>query len=63
MSRAFAEEGQEGRNQVQLELWKTEMTDVLAGPAVLRGRHDLVHPGMSTWERDVFAFLDQYLQK
>ena len=41
MGRAFEERGQRGRNQVQLELLDTELTDVIAGIAFLRAHPDV----------------------
>ena len=41
MARALAEKGQEGRNEVQLQLQEIELRDVMAGLAFLRA-----HPGV-----------------
>ena len=41
MNRATAENGQAGRNEVQLQLLEAELADVLAGLAVLRARSDV----------------------
>jgi len=41
MARALAEKGQEGRNEVQLQLQEVELRDVMAGLAFLRA-----HPGV-----------------
>lgn len=41
MARALAQDGQEARNELQLQLQETELTDVVAGLAFLRGRTDV----------------------
>jgi dienelactone hydrolase len=41
MKRAMAENGQAGRNEVQLQLLEAELADVLAGLAALRARSDV----------------------
>ena len=41
MRRALAEKGQDGRNELQMQLLESEMTDVLAGHAYLRERSDI----------------------
>ena len=41
MNRAFAEHGQQGRNEQQLRLLEVELTDVLAGLAFLRASPDV----------------------
>jgi dienelactone hydrolase len=41
MDRARAEKGQEGRNELQLQLLETEFSDVLAGLAFLRVRSEV----------------------
>jgi dienelactone hydrolase len=41
MSRALAERGQDGRNELQLQLLEIELSDVLAGLAFLRARPEV----------------------
>jgi dienelactone hydrolase len=41
MTRAFEERGQQGRNQVQLELLDIEINDVTAGLSFLRAQPDV----------------------
>ena len=41
MSRALREKGQDARNELQLQLFETELSDVLGGLAFLRGRPEV----------------------
>jgi dienelactone hydrolase len=41
MARALEQDGQEARNELQLQLLENELSDVIAGLAVLRGRTDV----------------------